>query len=174
MAKLDLRTTYERGKECREACARLPVPRARPAKTKPKRGLRLAETYAQHGARCDTHPSAVPDARGVAASLRPVFEGNSMGEREFIVSEVFTTGRMLRTPEYKLVTYVGDETEQLFDMRKDLGETENLFGEARYADVHADMKKRLGDWESHLDPLSLKGRQPIRSGRRPQPQRPTR
>lgn len=107
---------------------------------------------------------APPKQRG--RSLRPLLEHRTADWREFVVSEVATTGRMVRTPEYKLISYKGDETDQLFDMRADPGETKNLFGDAKFADVHADLKSRLQDWESRLEPLSLEGREPL-----PRPQR---
>ena len=112
---------------------------------------------------------APPKQRGI--SLRSVLEGSDRPGREFIVSETFTSGRMVRTPEYKLIRYEGDETDQLFDMQSDPGETENLFGGTAHAEVHADLRQRLADWESHLEPLSLEGRQPIKP---PAPKRPAR
>jgi arylsulfatase A-like enzyme len=59
---------------------------------------------------------------------------------------------MVRTPEWKLITYKGDQTDQLFDMRNDKGEMRNLALEGRYADVVADLKKLLAEWEAQLEP----------------------
>ncbi|MBM4049678.1 MAG: DUF4976 domain-containing protein [Planctomycetes bacterium] len=101
---------------------------------------------------------APPKARG--RSLRPLLEGKPTAWREFIVSESAITGRMVRTPEWKLITYKGDPTEQLFDMKNDPWETRNLATEAKHAAVMSDLKKRLADWEGHLEPASLEGRQP--------------
>jgi len=91
-----------------------------------------------------------PKCRG--RSLRPLVEGRSVEWREFVVSEANITGRMLRTPEYKLVAYKGDPIVQLFDMGKDPWEKHNMAGEARHADTLADLKKRLENWESRLEP----------------------
>lgn len=84
-------------------------------------------------------------------SLRPLLEGKAAEWHEFVAAEVRTTGRMIRTPKHKYVTYYGDPMEQLFDMETDPGETKNLADESRYASVLADHRKLLQDWESQLD-----------------------
>jgi len=108
---------------------------------------------------------APPKARG--RSLRPLLEQKPVDWREFVVSESAIKGRMVRTPEYKLITYKDDPVEQLFDMRADPWETRNLIGEAKHADTVATLKKRLADWEGRLEPLSLDGRAPLQP--KPQP-----
>jgi len=67
--------------------------------------------------------------------------------REFAVAEANITGRMVRTPEYKLITYKGESPELLFDMRRDPWEMKNLAGEARYADTVSDLRAKLEEWE---------------------------
>jgi len=94
-----------------------------------------------------------PKCRG--RSLKPLLEGKNVLWREFLVCEVDVTGRMVRTPEWKLITYKGDQTDQLFDMRNDKGEMRNLAPEGRYADVVADLKKLLAEWEAQLEPAPL-------------------
>lgn len=117
-------------------------------------GLDLAPTL------CDVAGfDAPPKCRG--RSLRPILEGRNVEWREFLVCEADITGRMVRTPEYKLITYQGDQTDQLFDMRSDPGEMHNLAFEARYGDVIEDLKKRLAEWESHLEPAPLPDQQPV-------------
>lgn len=91
----------------------------------------------------------ITKARG--QSMRPLVEGKDT-QREFIVSECNITGRMVRTPEYKLVTYKDDPPDQLFDMRRDPWETRNLAKDARHADRVADLKKLLREWEGKLEP----------------------
>ncbi len=91
-----------------------------------------------------------PKARGL--SLRPLVEGRSPQTwRECLFAEAEGTGRMVRTPEYKLITYRGDPAEQLFDMRADPGETMNLAGDAARADVVRDLRRRLDEWERTLE-----------------------
>jgi arylsulfatase A-like enzyme len=97
-----------------------------------------------------------PKARG--RSLRPLLEGKSCKWREFVAAEVVTTGRMIRTPDYKYVTFTNSAVEQLFDMTNDPGETRNLIDEAKYGSVVADHKKLLEEWESQLEVAPGAGR----------------
>jgi choline-sulfatase len=85
-------------------------------------------------------------------SLRAVLEANAGSRRDFIVSEASSnTGRMVRTGRYKYITYKDDTVEQLFDMKKDAGETKNLAARSRYASILAEHRKLLKDWERRLD-----------------------
>jgi arylsulfatase A-like enzyme len=85
-------------------------------------------------------------------SLRSILEGTSARGNEFVVTEVSTnTGRMVRTEGYKYIKYRNDLVEQLFDMKKDPGETINLAARARYASTLAEHQKLLRDFESKLD-----------------------
>jgi choline-sulfatase len=116
-------------------------------------GLDLAPTL------CDfAGIEAPPKARG--RSLRPLLEQKPTEWREFVVSETSIRGRMVRTPEYKLITYKDDPTEQLFDMKADPWETHNLIDDPKRAGVVTDLKKRLSEWESKLEPCPLEGRAP--------------
>jgi arylsulfatase A-like enzyme len=58
---------------------------------------------------------------------------------------------MIRTSDYKYVTYYNDPVEQLFNMKSDPGETRNLAGNSKHANVLEDHRKLLKDWESQLD-----------------------
>ena len=106
---------------------------------------------------------APPKCRG--RSLVPLARQQPTDWRDFLVCEVSTTGRMVRTASHKLITYKGDPTEQLFDMRTDRGEMHNLAPDGQQAATMADMKKMLADWEGHLEPISLAGRNPALSGK---------
>lgn len=97
----------------------------------------------------------LPKARGL--SLRPLLEGSAGAPwREFLVSETFRTGRMVRTPEYKYIAYEGDPVTQLFDMRSDPGELRNLAPEAGTADTVRDLASRLAAWEQSLNLYPLR------------------
>ena len=89
--------------------------------------------------------AAPPGCRG--SSLRPLVEGKPTEWREFAVTEANITGRMVRTPEYKLITYKGESPELLFDMRRDPWEMTNIAGESRYADVVSELNAKLAKWE---------------------------
>lgn len=101
---------------------------------------------------------APPHQRG--RSIRPLLDGRAVEWREFVIAETVQTGRMVRTPEWKLVTYEGDATSQLFDVRADAGELHNRWGEAGTESVERDLRRSLADWQSHLEPLDLTGRNP--------------
>jgi len=90
-----------------------------------------------------------PKMRG--RSLRPLLEGKDVAWREFVPAEVAVNGRMIRTQQYKYITYRGDPVEQLFDMQADPGETKNLAPQARHADTLAAHRKILAGFESRLD-----------------------
>ncbi len=107
----------------------------------------------------------LPKARGL--SLRPLLEGRGDTPwREFLVSDTFRTGRMVRTPEHKYIAYQGDPVTQLFDMRSDPGELKNLATGASNADVVRDLAGRLASWEKTLDILPLKEPGPKKAGKR--------
>lgn len=94
-----------------------------------------------------------PDVRG--RSLRGVAEGKNAEGNPFVVSEVRRDkGRMIRTGRFKYVAFRGDDTDQLFDMTADPGETKNLAAEARYADEVKAHRKLLMEWESRLKPIA--------------------
>ncbi|MHC4556890.1 MAG: sulfatase family protein [Planctomycetota bacterium] len=88
--------------------------------------------------------------RGV--SLRAILEAGGGLGRDCIVSEVSSnSGRMVRTQNWKYITYKDDAIEQLFGMKDDPGETKNLAAGSRYASILTEHRKLLQQWESHLD-----------------------
>ncbi|MHB9037683.1 MAG: sulfatase family protein [Armatimonadota bacterium] len=95
---------------------------------------------------CDYAGAPVPPGCP-GKSLRRLTEGKADEWHEFVVSESNITGRMVRTPEYKLITYKDERPELLFDMRRDPLEMTNLAREARYSDVVSDLRTRIGEWE---------------------------
>ena len=95
----------------------------------------------------------IPKARG--RSLKPLLDGSNPAWREFVVSESNINGRMVRTPEYKLITYQGDTVDHLFDVRNDPWEMHDLATDARHSDRVPDMKKLLRDWEGGLEPAPV-------------------
>jgi len=107
----------------------------------------------------------MPKARGL--SLKPLVEGRSPPNwREFLVAETHGTGRMVRTPEYKLITYRGDPVEQLFDLRSDPGETANLAGDPARADLLRALHDRLQEWERRLEVRPVQSSSPERPAQR--------
>jgi len=85
-------------------------------------------------------------------SLRPVLEGKHLKWRRYIVTEVNgDSGRMLRTPRYKYITYRADPVEALFDMKADPEEKSNLAKRPEYAAVVTEHRELLRQWEGELD-----------------------
>ena len=93
-----------------------------------------------------------PDQRGF--SLRPVLAQRDQPWRDYIVAHSFVVGRTVRTPRYKYITYHGSQTEQLFDLTNDPGETRNLSAESSCAAILADHQRMLAEWESRLKPMA--------------------
>jgi arylsulfatase A-like enzyme len=100
---------------------------------------------------CDFAGVATPQkVRG--HSLKGVLTGGNAPGGDFCIGEVQgDQGRMVRTAEYKLITYKDDPVSQLFDMRSDPGETRNLIDDAKHADTVRDLRGMLRDWERRLD-----------------------
>ncbi len=99
---------------------------------------------------CDYAGVTAPEnMRGI--SLRGVLEGKSQPSHKYVVCEVSTnTGRMVHTAQYKYIVYKDDPVEQLFDMKKDPYEKNNLAADSQYASVIAEHKNMLKEWESKL------------------------
>ncbi len=95
-----------------------------------------------------------PPADVVGRSLRPLLEQKPVEWREFVASEHQIIGRMLRTQAYKYVHYRDDPVEQLFDMVGDPWETKNLYRDPALADVLADHRKLLAEWQASLKPIA--------------------
>ncbi|NQV34943.1 MAG: sulfatase-like hydrolase/transferase [Phycisphaeraceae bacterium] len=90
------------------------------------------------------------DMRGI--SMKPWLQGDSTRARDFVVTELPSNrARMLRTKDYKYITYADDPVDMLFNMTTDPGETRNLAADSSHATVLSDLKKTLTDWERHLD-----------------------
>lgn len=100
-----------------------------------------------------------PDMAGV--SLKPLLEGKTSGTNrplgDFVVTEkgslqrhVDQTGRIVRSPRYKYIKYFSNDTEQLFDMQNDRGETQNLANDPVYAQIAAQHRQMLRRWEGSL------------------------
>lgn len=72
--------------------------------------------------------------------------GSHNGDRAFAT--------MLRTENHKIVVYYGKELGELYDLRQDSNETTNLWNNADYQSIKAELLKRLSDrMVDTLDPL---------------------
>ncbi|MFC1764942.1 sulfatase [Planctomycetota bacterium] len=88
--------------------------------------------------------------RGI--SMKSWLQGNATPTRDFVVTELPSNrARMLRTKDYKYVTYADDPVDMLFNMKNDPGETRNLATDSSHAMVLSDLKQTLIDWEKHVE-----------------------
>jgi len=92
--------------------------------------------------------STPPKMRGY--SLRPLAEGKNPKWRSFIVAHTSTGGKMIRTNQYKLITYQNDPVIQLFDMDADPWETRNLAEDPAFAPKVKQLLTQLADYQSRL------------------------
>ncbi|MBE2895277.1 sulfatase-like hydrolase/transferase [Pasteurellaceae bacterium HPA106] len=84
-------------------------------------------------------------------SLLPLLTGQHVDQwRDYVIAHWNTNrnldlqpARMLRTQEYKYVLYKEDEEEELYDMQRDRGETQNLAHLAEYQDTKKALRGML-------------------------------
>jgi arylsulfatase A-like enzyme len=96
-----------------------------------------------------------PNARGL--SLRPLLEGGQPPWRDHLVCEWKAEGRIVRTQQYKLVTYGNEPKVQLFDMVKDPWEMNTLAGDPTMAPVIERHQGLLRAWNARMDPAPSVG-----------------
>jgi len=108
-------------------------------------------------------PATILDIAGIekpesmlGTSLLPLIDGKSVKKYDYIVSETMfargsknlgATGRMIRTERYKYCIYDnGDKREQLFDMKKDPGEMNNLVYDKKFNDILQEHRELIAKW----------------------------
>jgi len=91
-----------------------------------------------------------PEQRG--RSVRPLLEGRTVEWREFVAAESYVTGRAIRTPQFKYITYKDDPIEQLFNMEHDPWEMTNLAERSEFASALEEHRSLLNNWETTLKP----------------------
>jgi len=89
------------------------------------------------------------------------FAGVLSGEKDRVYDEVFChfrdKQRMIRTDRWKLIHYPHIGRWQLFDLKGDSHEVQDLAGDTAYADVVARLKTKLMAWQQQVgDPLLKK------------------
>lgn len=102
---------------------------------------------------CDLAGISVPtEKRGI--SLAPTLAGKKQtNTHPYAVSEwhseyeqIVTPGRMIRSPRYKYTHYLEDNGEELYDLKKDKGERNNLAKNPKYAKVLTEHRAMLDDY----------------------------
>jgi arylsulfatase A-like enzyme len=84
--------------------------------------------------------SVVPLLRGKVKSVHPAAFGYFRD-----------TQRMIRTDRWKLIHYPRIGKFQLFDLTQDPAELKDLSDEPRHAEVLADLRTRLRQWQKQVD-----------------------
>jgi arylsulfatase A-like enzyme len=104
--------------------------------------------------------ATILDFAGVSPS--PTLQAQSLGDalshaewsgREYVFAEHVPDGiyegaymTMIRSPQWKLVHFLDEDAGQLFNLVDDPGETQNLWDDARYADIKQSLLVKLLDW----------------------------
>jgi arylsulfatase A-like enzyme len=103
-----------------------------------------------------------PDVEFTGKSMRTIIEDPTANWRDFVVVELADfkpdptrKGRMLRKAQYKYNIYSTGE-EQLFNLRTDPGEMQNLIGKSEFEDIRLSCRKDLKMWaEETKDDFAL-------------------
>jgi arylsulfatase A-like enzyme len=106
---------------------------------------------------CDYSGIAPPQNAGL--SLRPLIENPAQTGRDYLVVELQPdpqspdrAGRMIRTRHWKYVVFsYGSNSEMLFDLKNDAGETINLATNPLYRDEILLHRKLLAEWSARAN-----------------------
>ncbi len=101
---------------------------------------------------------APPKMRGY--SLKKTLTSGHKLKRDFVTSEIETNrGQMIRTRNYKYIAYLNDPNKQLFHVKDDPGETQNVINSKKHRSAFTDHKELHKDWIKSLDiPENLENR----------------
>lgn len=102
---------------------------------------------------CDLAGISVP-AEKPGISIAPTLKGEKqVKKRPYAVSEwhseyevIVTPGRMIRSPRYKYTHYLECGDEELYDLKKDPGERNNLARNPKYTRILAEHRAMLDDY----------------------------
>jgi choline-sulfatase len=90
-----------------------------------------------------------------AESFAAVLRGEKDVHHEYAFAYFTDTQRMVRGDRWKLVYYPHLDREQLFDLRNDPDERDNLADESNHAEVQADFRRKLERWRRSVsDPAN--------------------
>ena len=88
-------------------------------------------------------------------SLKPLLEGKKTEWRNYLHAQSKASGRMVVDERYKFIRYYGSETTQLFDLKNDPFETQNLAYEPSHKDTCAKLSAEIDRLEATLDNVEL-------------------
>ncbi len=84
-------------------------------------------------------------------SLAPILAGRKQTVRGSIFTAYADTQRTVRDERWKLIVYPKVDQKQLFDLRDDPGEVQDLAEDPNHASELKRLIKLLGDWQGRLD-----------------------
>lgn len=101
--------------------------------------------------------------------LNPLLRGQSVRWRDVIFGDYDMyhyqkdSMRMIRTEAWKLVTHTHNDVQhELYDLRNDPGETNNLIGEYQHLRHMGELRRRLYAWQQWMgDPMALSPAHPV-------------
>ncbi len=100
---------------------------------------------------CD-YAGVKPPQGTLGKSLRNTLEGKNQDNHDSILVEGSdSTGKMIRSEQYKYISYLNDPTDQLFDIKNDPGETRNLARSSKHASILQEHKKLRDEWNNRLE-----------------------
>lgn len=92
--------------------------------------------------------AGLPDPEGIdGKSLMNIISGKSAGVRESSFTAYRDLIRAVRDTEWKLIRYPNRDYTQLFNLKKDPLELDNLSGKAQYRQKEESLKKLLIQWQ---------------------------
>jgi choline-sulfatase len=123
-----------------------------------KAGSRVDELVYQHclyATTCELAGVPVPSTVGFK-SIAPLLHGDKTPVYDAVFSYYRDFQRMVRTKTHKLIVYPQVKKMQVFDLEKDPWEMHDVSDDPAYADVKADLMRRLKQLQAELeDPLDL-------------------
>ena len=121
-------------------------------------GSRVDELVYQHclyATTCELAGIPVPSTVAFK-SIAPLLRGDKTPVYDAVFSRYRDFQRMVRTKTHKLIVYPQVKKMQVFDLEKDPWEIHDLSADPAYADVKADLMRRLKHLQAELDdPLDL-------------------
>lgn len=104
---------------------------------------------------CDLTGTPIP-ATVQSRSIKPVLTGKTKSIHPHVFCYFRNFQRMIRTDRWKLIHYPQIDRWQLFDLKSDPFERQDLSGDARHAKVLADLRGKLRAWQKEVNDPALK------------------
>jgi len=90
-------------------------------------------------------------------SIVPILQGKKKSNYDYVFGYYHDSQRMIRGDRWKLIHYPAIDIWQLFDLKNDPDERDNLIDEPTHAAVLSDLKQRLVNWQKEVNDPVLAG-----------------